>query len=370
MILSEWTEGNRHKGGVMKFGHFLFHTNMDPSKDAEAIQDALSEAKLAEELEYDAVWFSEHHFSGEVVYADPLIFGSAVAAQTKKILLGMAVVELALNNPVRVAIQTSVIDNVSQGRLLVGVARGSIYSAFEFRGFGTDVTEAIARTEESEELLIKAWTTEDGLEYDGKYWQVAFPRIRPRPYQKPHPPLIRAGVSNETVAAMGKIGRPVMLRTTSADHAREQITLYKESMLSAGFDDAAVEKNLDLCWIWRDVYVAETTEQALDEFRSGFEHYEDTLAGIRERWSPPDQPVVTRVGRMLDGSVNQTDKLDSSQVSQITVGSAKHVKDRFIELKDAGVRNVLLTHRGRVVTKEQGRNSMRLLAEQVFPSLK
>ena len=348
----------------MKFGHFLFHTNMDPSRDAEAIQNALAEARLAEELRYDALWFSEHQFSGEVGYADAMVMATAVAMQTKRIPLGFAVLELALHHPVRVAIQTALLDNLCQGRLLVGLARGSVYSAFEFRGFGTSVKEGIERTREAEDLLVKAWTAEDGLEYNGEYWQVAFPRIRPRPYQKPHPPLFRAAISPESISDMAKIGRPVLLRTKSAPHASEQLTLYRDVMASSGFDEETVERTLDRCWVWRDVYISDTNEQAMEEFAPGFEHFEDVVTELREKWSPPDQPVTKRIGRMLREST------DNPLTSEMIIGSLDMAKERFAELRDAGVRNVLLTHRGEVVTAEQGTRSMHLLAEKIFPSFR
>ena len=134
----------------MRFGHFLYHTNLDPERDTQAIDEALAEARLAEELGYDAVWFSEHHFTGEVAYGDPLIFATAVAMQTKRVLLGFAVVEMGLHHPVRLAIQTALLDNLSKGRVLVGVARGSSFNAFEYRGFGTSAKEAREQIEEAE----------------------------------------------------------------------------------------------------------------------------------------------------------------------------------------------------------------------------
>ena len=269
-----------------------------------------------------------------------------------------------MHHPVRVAVQTALLDNLCQGRLLVGLARGSAYSAFEFRGFGTSVTEGVERTQEAEDLLVRAWTAEDGLEYNGKYWQVAFPRIRPRPYQKPHPPLFRAALSPESITDMAKIGRPVLLRTKSAQHATEQLTLYRDVMASSGFDEEAVERNLDRCWVWRDVYISETDKQALEEFAPGFEHFEDVVGELRKQWSPSDQPEAPRVKRMLREST------DSPLTSQMIIGSLEQVKERFAELQDAGVRNILMTHRGEVVTAEQGIRSMHLLAEKIFPYFK
>src|SRR6266542_3724175 len=99
----------------MRFGHFLYHTNLDPARDAAAIEEALAEARLAETLGYDTVWLAEHHFSGEVAYGDPLVFAAAVAMQTSRIRIGFAVLEMALHHPVRVAIATALLDHLSKG---------------------------------------------------------------------------------------------------------------------------------------------------------------------------------------------------------------------------------------------------------------
>ncbi len=121
----------------MRFGHFFYPMKFDDSQDAQEIHECLNEAQLVEELGLDAIWFAEHYFTGECVYGDPLVFASAVAVKTKRIMLGFGILELPLHNPVRVAIQTALLDNLCQGRLVVGTGRGSNYNAFEYIGFGS-----------------------------------------------------------------------------------------------------------------------------------------------------------------------------------------------------------------------------------------
>ena len=107
---------------------------------------------------------------GAVAYADPLVFGAAVAARTKRVKIGFAVVELAMHHPIRLAVQTSVLDNLSHGRLIVGTGRGSAFNHYEYIGFGMSMEDGIERLEESEELLVKAWT-ETGFKHEGDHWQ-------------------------------------------------------------------------------------------------------------------------------------------------------------------------------------------------------
>jgi alkanesulfonate monooxygenase SsuD/methylene tetrahydromethanopterin reductase-like flavin-dependent oxidoreductase (luciferase family) len=196
------------------------------------IEQTLREIELAEAIGMDAVWLTEHHFDGAVAYADPVVFAAAVAMRTYRVRIGFAVVEMALHHPVRLAVQTALVDNLSRGRLIVGTGRGSAYNAYEYFGFGTTLAEGHERLPEAEALLIKAWTTDD-VRHDGRYWQATFPRLRPRPYQKPHPPLVRACIGEDSLVEMAKIGRPVLLGVQTLERSPPSAPL-PETMLAEG----------------------------------------------------------------------------------------------------------------------------------------
>ena len=249
----------------MRFGHFFYPMNFDAARDYQVITDCLAEAELVEHLGLDAIWIAEHHFTGETVYGDALVFAAALAMKTQRILLGLGVVEMALHHPVQLAIQTALLDNLSRGRLIVGTGRGSNYNAYEYLGFGTDIVEGQKRLPEAEDLLIKAWTTE-ALEYHGTYWQVTIPAVRPRPYQQPHPPLARACLSDTSIMAMARLGRPVLLRGRTVMQVGASIRLYAETMRAAGFEAAQIEQALDQSWVWYEAHVAPTDDQALEAF--------------------------------------------------------------------------------------------------------
>ena len=346
----------------MRFGHFFYPMNLDPSGDAQAIEDCLYEAGLVEELGLDAIWFAEHHFVGEVVYGDSLLFASAVAVKTSRVLLGLGIVELALHNPVRLAIQTALLDNLSRGRLVVGTGRGSNYNAFEYVGFGTTVAAGRQRLAEAEDLLVKAWTTEN-LEYKGEFWQVSFPSIRPRPYQKPHPPLVRACISEESVKEMARIGRPVLLRGRSVNAVRRLIQLYREAMLEAGFDEPVVEDAVDRSWLWCELHVAETDSQAFDEFLPAYHRGGRYIAEMRQRWNPEDLDMP-RPPPLLPASDYQADP--DPDANEVLVGSPRRVAEQVALMRDAGVRNLMLTNRG-LLSRELTTSSLRLLSQKVVP---
>ena len=349
----------------MRFGHFFYPMNFDASRDYEAIEECLLEAELVEQLGFDAIWIAEHHFIGEAVYGDPLGFAAAVAVKTQRVIIGLGIIEMALHNPVQLAIQTAFLDNLSRGRLIVGIGRGSNYNAFEYVGFGTTVAEGRKRLLEAEDLLVKAWTTEE-LDFQGEYWQVSFPSVRPRPYQKPHPPLARACLSDDSIMSMGRIARPVLLRGRSIEEVGRSIRLYRETMLSSGFDEATVENALDNSWLWYEAHLAETDDAALDGFLPAQNRAGRHVAKMRERWNPKDQEVSNAIPPLPRSGYGPT---PNTNANEHLIGSPNRVAEQVHLLSEVGVRNLMLTDRG-LMSQEKTASSLRLLSEKVMPQFR
>src|SRR4051812_34191102 len=105
----------------MKLGVFLFPEARDPSRDMQIIDETLDEALLAEQLGAHAVFHAEHHFDGNCAYVDPMMFATALAMRTSRIKIGFAVLQTSLYHPLRLGEQISLLDNLSKGRLIVGL---------------------------------------------------------------------------------------------------------------------------------------------------------------------------------------------------------------------------------------------------------
>ena len=349
----------------MRFGHFFYPMKFDDSDDGGAIQECLDEAALVEAAGYDAIWFAEHYFTGECVYGDPLVFASAVAVMTRRVMLGFGILELPLHNPVRVAMQTALLDNLSGGRLVVGTAKGSNYNAFEYVGFGSDPMLGARQMEEAEALLVKAWTT-DNVEFRGEHYQVSFPSVRPRPYQKPHPPLARACINRESIMEMARIGRPILLRGRSTNGTGADIALYRDTMAEAGFDEAAIERCLDNIWVWRETHLAESDDQAMDEFLPANLKAWAIMQDYRERWNPKEYPMSRQAPPAQREGYAETPDADASEN---LVGSPKRVAEQLAQMREVGIRNLMLTNRG-LVPQEAAVRSIKLFSEQVMPKFR
>ena len=344
----------------MNIGSFIFPVSHHPHGDSAVIDTTLEEIELAEHIGLDAVWLTEHHFDGAVAYADPLVFGAAVAARTERVKIGFAVVELALHHPIRLATQTSTLDNLSHGRLIVGTGRGSAFNHYEYMGYGITLEDGIERLDESEELLVKAWTATH-LKHEGEHWQVKFPMLRPRPYQKPHPPLVRACISEASTIAMARIGRPVMIGILPIKDLASRLNAFRDTMSESGYDEHTIEATLDQCWASRNVFVANTYEEAREMAERGFARERRHFGEARRLFNPGGGPP-----QQGSGTSSASENLKMSFV----MGTPSQVADQLASFQDAGVRNLMLKFNTGQMPTQQAQASMKLFGEKVLPMLR
>ncbi len=341
----------------MRFGSFVFPVSHHPENDSAVIDSTLDEIVLAEQIGMHSVWLTEHHFDGAAAHADPLVLGAAVASRTTDLKIGFAVVELAFHHPVRLAVQTSLLDNLSHGRLIVGTGRGSAYNHYEYIGFGITMEDGLARLDEAEDLLVKAWTG-DPLQHEGAHWDVEFPLLRPRPYQQPHPPLIRACISEASTIRMAEIGRPVMIGIQTLPNLQSRLERYRATMLDSGFTEEQTEATLDQCWASRDLFVADSYEEAHEIAAAGFERERTHFRQARELYNPggfpppdPNRPVPA--GESLEHS--------------FIMGTPSQVAEQVAAMRDIGVRNLMLKLNVGEMDTHKVQKSMRMFGEKVMP---
>jgi alkanesulfonate monooxygenase SsuD/methylene tetrahydromethanopterin reductase-like flavin-dependent oxidoreductase (luciferase family) len=224
----------------MKLGLFLFHESRDPAADDRVIDEAIAEARLAEEEDMDAVFLVEHHFDGNCAYVDPATFAAALAMATSRVKIGFAVLQTSLYHPLRMAEQISLVDNLSKGRLIVGLGRGSLVNLREYSGYQIDPDSAQERFEEIEEILLKCWTNQR-VRHSGKYWNFEIPMLRPRPYTKPYPQILRSVASEASLAGQARLGRPVLMAAATAAGAARNVEIYRNAAREAGFTAGAID---------------------------------------------------------------------------------------------------------------------------------
>jgi alkanesulfonate monooxygenase SsuD/methylene tetrahydromethanopterin reductase-like flavin-dependent oxidoreductase (luciferase family) len=171
--------------------------------DREVYVNELRLADLAEPLGFQSIWGVEHHFTDYTMCPDVLQFLTYMAGRTQRTQLGSMVVVLPWHDPMRVAEEVSMLDNISGGRLILGMGRGA--GKVEFDGFRLPMDESRARFVEAAEMLLRG--LESGYcEYDGTYIKQPRAAIRPAPFKSFRGRTYAAAVSPESVPIMARLG--------------------------------------------------------------------------------------------------------------------------------------------------------------------
>lgn len=250
----------------MEFGIlFTSHPNIDvepyPHRDVHA--RVTRQIVRADELGYDYAWVAEHHFSNEYgIMPDVFVYAAYLAALTKRIKIGTAVVTLPLANPLRVAENTAFLDILSNGRFALGL--GSGYRKYEFDGFGADFERRRDIQEEAlpllMELFFKKRVDHRGNHFkfkvDGEY------ELFPHAIQQPHPPIFLAGATERSIAVAGRMGFGLFLSswTPFAELARQTASYRKHlEETPQALRGNPARGHVDVA---RWVYVAETDSPA------------------------------------------------------------------------------------------------------------
>ncbi|MFN8634917.1 MAG: LLM class flavin-dependent oxidoreductase [Chloroflexota bacterium] len=344
----------------MRFGNFLFPAAMDPADDRRVIQETLAEARLCDELGMDMLWLAEHHFDGICAYVDPVTFSAALAASTKQIRIGYAVAQMSLHHPIRLAEQMALIDNISQGRIVVGLGRGTAFNIYDYQGYGIEPSEAHDRLIEAEQVMIEAWTTPN-YEHHGKFWNLKLPLLRPRPYTSPHPPIIRACSGEEATLDMARAGRPFLMNIQTNEVTQLRMDLYRQTMRESGFDDEAIARNVEETWVWRNIFVAETDDEAERLALPAWEAQQAFRSAMRRRVNQ-EQGVVMK----QESTPAARDQVQHS----ILCGSPDTVSEAIAEIDKIGVGGLILVFRIGPMPAEVANHSIRLFMEKVAPQFR
>jgi alkanesulfonate monooxygenase SsuD/methylene tetrahydromethanopterin reductase-like flavin-dependent oxidoreductase (luciferase family) len=351
----------------MRFGWLTLGHSPSPSGDYTAIRDLVVEACYAEAVGFDGIWLTEHNFTGESVYCDPIPFASVVAARTGRIRIGFAVIQLALRHPIRLATELALLDNLSDGRIDVGVGHGTNYNEYEFVGYGLRSDDSRERMDETLEVMLRAWTGEP-LVHQGKFYQLSLPELRPRPRQRPHPPIWRAASSAGSVRECGRLGAPMMTARIPLARVRERMELYAAGLAESGLDAATRERRRAEAAVWRFVYVAESQAQAEEELGKALLETRRHMVHARTAYNPPDYAVeAARVNPWNDPLVSHEEGVRYSLEASALCGTASRVAEQVAELRGAGAHHVLCQMVCGYLSHAQIMESMRRFGEDVMP---
>jgi probable LLM family oxidoreductase len=251
---------------------------------SERLQDLVKQIERADQAGLDAFGVGEHHRRDFLDSAPAVILGAA-AARTQRIRLTSAVTVLSAADPVRVFQEFATLDLLSQGRVEMVVGRGSFVEAFPL--FGLRLEDYDSLYAEKLDLLLKIRDNEH-VHWSGEYRPALTGQgVYPRPLQNPLPIWVGVGGTPESFVRAGVLGLPLMVAIIGGEtrHFRPLIDLYREAGRRAGHSPDQLKVGIHSLG-----YVAETTQQAADDFFPGYARA-FTDIGKERGW-----PAVTRAG--------------------------------------------------------------------------
>ena len=244
-----------------------------------SLRNLIGQIEHADAVGLDVFGIGEHHRRDYLDSAPPVILAAA-AALTKNIRLTSAVNVISAADPVRVFQSFATLDLISQGRAELVVGRGSFIDAFPL--FGFDLNDYDALFAEKVDLLLKIRASER-VTWSGKFRPALMDQgVYPRPLQNPLPVWIGAGGTPESFVRAGTLGLPLMVAIIGGETHRfaPLVQLYRRAAERAGHDPATLKVGMHALG-----YVAETTEEAIDDFFPG---YAATFTRVgKERGWPP-----------------------------------------------------------------------------------
>src|SRR3984957_19322336 len=242
-LCSERERVRRPRGRKMRFGLFggARAARGGPSGDSHGYTEHIDYVCAAERLGFHSVFIVEHHFTGHAQVSASLALLSYLAARTKRIRLGTAVVVLPWHNPVLIAEQAATLALLSSGRLDFGVGKG--YRDYEFAGFCIPQSEATERFDEAMEVIRKAWSSKGRFSHHGKRWHYENVVVEPAPVQQPHPPFWLGAGSEDSIRRGARDGYNLLLdQIGSTDLTIARVRAFREECQATGraYDPAMV----------------------------------------------------------------------------------------------------------------------------------
>jgi alkanesulfonate monooxygenase SsuD/methylene tetrahydromethanopterin reductase-like flavin-dependent oxidoreductase (luciferase family) len=333
-----------------------------------------------ERLGFDGIGFNEHHGTPYGTMNSPNLIAAAASQRTKKTKLLILGNLLPIHEPLRLAEEIAMLDNMTNGRIICGVARGI---PREYKYFNIPLNESRARFNEAYEIMKKAWT-EDRFTYEGKFHSYNDISILPRPVQKPHPPVwVPIAASKDSIEWAAANDVPITPGSgmgTMAEQAREDIISHYAKCLA----ERGKKMTPDHISIQINCYVAESKAKAVEEagpymqylFNYLFPYDQGDFSKIassgynspdaRGHLRPQSTPQTTPTRAF--GAV--TPETIAQMAENMPWGTPDEVVEGIIrEVEMTGAGTVLLMCNAGAMPQEMFLNQIRRIGEEVLPRL-
>ena len=378
----------------MKFGYFCNTTNWKHKPYKQLLDEARDISVFCDENNWDSIWFTEHHFNHEGMESctNPLMMGTDIAARTKNIKIGQACNVITFHNPIRLAEDIAFLDQLSGGRVEVGIGRG-VYGReainMNKEADLKDQAKNFRLFEETLTIMKKAWT-EKFFNHQGEFYTYPTPNFKwehdmsppseefldmnskeikkisivPKPFQKPHPAIWQVVDSPSSIEWAASNGINTIMWIPTVKALKKRFLLYKEAKSKA--ENREVPLGEGICLV-RDMFIADTMEEAeklAGEHIVNYMRWVCHWRGLGNHMDP---------GEELPQTDHKLDLLnyDFLHKRNLLFGTPEYVVNKINELKsELNLQNLQVWSNFPGIEHDACMRSIKLFTDEVMPKIK
>jgi len=347
----------------------------DPKKAHEYYNETLDELVYASEMGFDGICVNEHHQNAYGIMPSPNLMASAMARETKDVAIIVMGNSIALYDPpIRVAEEFAMIDCISGGRLVAGFPVGT--SMDTTYAYGVNPSIIREKYAEAEDLIIKSWTEDEVFSFDGKYTQLRYVNLWPKPMQDPHPPIWVPGAGSiETW--QHTIDRDFMYAYLSYSGFKRGKTVmdgFWKVANAAGRDNPYQAGFLQL------VCVGDSEQEVADTYGPHIEYFFNKMLHIYPGFS--DAPGYRTIDTIKAGLLAQTSSFGRAgaeyatwdqllEQGNVIAGTPAQVTEKLESVvKALHIGHLMLLNQIGSMPHEMAKENIRRTAQEVVPNLR
>ncbi|MYC28834.1 MAG: LLM class flavin-dependent oxidoreductase [Chloroflexi bacterium] len=352
MSTQQSSSGN---GRALEFGLFDW-IEWENQPHSKIYEERLKLLEYADKNGFYCYHLAEHHVTPLSLAPSPGVFLAAAAQRTRNIRLGPLVYLLPFYSPLRLLHEVCMIDNLSNGRLDLGVGRGIV--PMEAAHYDVNFDDGRDMFQEALDVLIMGMT-QKSLNYVGKYYQYEDIQVWSEPQQRPYPPLWYATNNKETVPWIAQHGFNTSTVFDDNAEVKQHIDLYRQEWQKHLGDEGRLNSHVaePKLGLTRHVYIAPTDAEALKECRAAFETW---FFNINFLWDKHDVPIPATL-----------DFDDWVEKEVMMVGSPATVREQVGRMvEESGINYFNSIFAWGDLSHEQVMRSIGLFVEEVMPALR
>jgi len=320
-----------------------------PELGQRMMEEMFEQAIRAEEVGFDWISFSEHHYAPLLLPTpNPAVFAAAVTQRVKRAKIALFGPVLPLHNPVQVAEEIAMLDVLSGGRLLLLFLRGVPY---ELSAFSLKLEETRAMTQEATLLITRALTDPQPFSWEGTYYHYQTVSVWPGLIQRPHPPLFSSGNSFESATFAASQHHGLAMSYVPNSYVAQIISHYRTEASKHGWEPRQDQI------IYRGNLIATDTDEEAQQLAARLA----TLPHLK-RSQPPPNPALSAKANMPPPPINELGIAQFCGSPPTLLAQMRALHDLGIGALDLVIPTALMSH-------EKVLHSLDLLGKEVLPRI-